>query len=216
MADPAYRDRAHAGAVLAEHLRHWADHDDLLVLGLPRGGVPVAAAVADALGAELDVLVVRKLGTPGQEELAMGAVGPGGVVVRNHDLLRQLDVDEAAIERVIHAECLEIARREQAYRGTSPPLAVQGRDVVLVDDGLATGATMRAGLAAVRALGARHVVAAAPVGAPSTCFELERLADEVVCPRRPPDLRAVGHWYEDFSPTADDEVVRALRRRSPR
>ena len=216
MAIPAYRDRAHAGAVLAEHLVHWKAPADLVVLGLPRGGVPVAAVVAEALGAALDVLVVRKLGTPGQEELAMGAVGPGGVVVRNHDLLRQLDVDEVAIERVIHAECLEIARREQAYRGTSPPLAVQGRDVVLVDDGLATGATMRAGLAAVRALGARHVVAAAPVGAPSTCIELEQLADEVVCPRRPADLRAVGHWYEDFAPTPDDEVVEALRRRSPR
>jgi predicted phosphoribosyltransferase len=213
MAIPAYRDRAHAGAVLADHLVHWKSSDDLVVLGLARGGVPVAAEVARALGGHLDVLVVRKLGAPGQEELAMGAVGPGGVVVRNHDVIRSLAIDEAAVERTIHAECLEIARREAAYRGTRPPHSVHGRDVLLVDDGLATGATMRAGIVAVRASGARHVVAAAPVGAPSTCREVERLADDVVCPARPADLRAVGHWYEDFSPTGDEEVVAALRRR---
>lgn len=213
MVIPVYRDRAHAGAVLADHLLHWKASGDLVVLGLPRGGVPVAAVVAASLDGELDVLVVRKLGAPGQVELAMGAVGPGGVVVRNHDVLHHLDVDEAAIERAIHAECLEIARREQAYRGSAAPLSVQGRDVLLVDDGLATGATMRAGLVAVRAMGARHVVAAAPVGGPATCEELGRLADEVVCPSQPHDLRAVGYWYEDFAPTSDDEVIEALRGR---
>lgn len=211
MANPAFRDRAHAGAVLADHLVHWKDHDDLLVLGLPRGGVPVATAVAESLGSELDVLVVRKLGTPGQLELAMGAVGPGGIVVRNHEVMRAIDVDEAEVERAIHAECLELARREAAYRGGRAPLSVTGRDVVLVDDGLATGASMRAAVAATRALGARHVVAAVPVGAPDACRQLENLADEVVCPVQPPDLRAVGWWYEDFTPTSDDEVVRALR-----
>lgn len=210
MADPAYRDRAHAGSVLAEHLLHWQERDDLLVLGLPRGGVPVAVAVAEALDAELDVLVVRKLGAPGQEELAMGAVGPGGIVVRNPDVLRTLDVTDAAVERTLHAEHLELARREHAYRSGRPPLSLGGRDVVLVDDGLATGASMRAGVAAARALGARHVVAAAPVGAPASCEQLLPLADEVVCPLQPPDLRAVGWWYEDFGPTADDDVVRAL------
>lgn len=212
MATPAFRDRAHAGSVLAEHLVHWKGHEDLLVLGLPRGGVPVAAAVAIALDSPLDVLVVRKLGTPGQLELAMGAVGPGGVVVRNHEVLRALDVDEADIERTIHAECLELARREQAYRGARPPLSVASCDVVLVDDGLATGASMRAAVAATRAMGARHVVAAVPVGAPEACRQLERLADEVVCPVQPADLRAVGWWYEDFAPTADQEVVEALTR----
>lgn len=216
MAIPAFRDRAHAGAVLADHLVHWKEHEDLLVLGLPRGGVPVAAAVADALDAELDVLVVRKLGTPGHRELAMGALGPGGVVVRNQEVLRALDVDEAEVERTIHAECLELARREAAYRGGRVPLTVTGRDVVLVDDGLATGASMRAAVAATRAMGARRVVASVPVGAPDACHDLERLADEVVCPVQPPDLRAVGWWYEDFHPTSDDDVVAALRRSSPR
>lgn len=212
MAIPAFRDRAHAGAVLADHLVHWKGHDDLLVLGLPRGGVPVAAAVAETLGSELDVLVVRKLGTPGQRELAMGAVGPGGVVVRNQEVLRLVDVDEAEVERTIHAECLELARREAAYRSGRPPLSVHQRDVVLVDDGLATGSSMRAAVVATRALGARHVLVAVPVGAPEACRQLEMLADEVVCPVQPPDLRAVGWWYEDFEATTDEEVVRALER----
>ena len=210
MADPVYRDRAHGGAVLAEHLLRWQEHEGLLVLGLPRGGVPVALAVARSLAAELDVLVVRKLGAPGREELAMGAVGPAGIVVRNPEVLRTLDVTDAAVERTLHAEHLELARRESAYRTGRPPLALDRRDVVIVDDGLATGASMRAAVAAARALGARHVVAAAPVGSPASCAQLERLADEVVCPLRPPELRAVGEWYEDFAATSDDEVVTAL------
>ena len=207
---PVYRDRAHAGAVLADLLGHWKGHDDLLVVGLPRGGVPVALVVATALDAPLDVLIVRKLGVPGQKELAMGAVGPGGVVVRNADVLRQLDIDETAVERTIHAECLEIARRERDYRGDRPPPPLAGQAVIVVDDGLATGATMRAAVVAARAAGARSVVVAVPVGAPSACDALARVADEVVCALSPADLRAVGYWYEDFSPTTDREVRRAL------
>jgi putative phosphoribosyl transferase len=207
---PRFRDRSHAGGVLAEALEHWADRTDVIVLGLPRGGVPVAAEVAHHLDAPLDVLVVRKLGVPGHEELAMGAVAGGGICVRNDDVMAGLRIDEDAVERAIHAEMVEVARRERAYRGFRPPPELNDRIVVLVDDGLATGATMRAAVAAVRSVHPRSVVVAVPVGAAETCDELRTLADEVICPHTPRDFIAVGRWYDDFVQTSDAEVQELL------
>jgi putative phosphoribosyl transferase len=207
-----FKDRRQAGEELAEALVDRAGTPDLIVLALPRGGVPVAAEVADRLGAPLDVLVVRKLGLPGHEELAMGAVASGGIVVRNDDVLRSSGIDRATVEQVVHHELAEVARREHAYRGDRPHPDLEGRMVVLVDDGLATGATMRAAVAAVRSVHARAVVVAVPVGAPEVCHELERLADDVVCLVQPHDLWAVGRWYDDFDQTSDDEVVDLLGR----
>jgi putative phosphoribosyl transferase len=207
-----FKDRRQAGEELAEALVDRAGTPDLIVLALPRGGVPVAAEVADRLGAPLDVLVVRKLGLPGHEELAMGAVASGGIVVRNDDVLRSSGIDRATVEQVVHHELAEVARREHTYRGDRPHPDLEGRVVVLVDDGLATGATMRAAVAAVRSVHARAVVVAVPVGAPEVCHELERLADDVVCLLQPHDLWAVGRWYDDFDQTSDDEVVELLGR----
>lgn len=210
--DP-YEDRRHAGAVLAEAMAHWKGRDDVVVLALPRGGVPVAAVVADALGAPLDVLVVRKLGVPGHVELAMGAIADGGMVVRNDDVIKAFGVDAATVESVIHAEAAEVSRRESAYRGGRPPVELAGRGVIVVDDGLATGASMRVAVAAVRCAHPRAVVVAVPVGAADTCAALAELADEVVCPLIPNDFRAVGVWYRDFTQTTDDEVRSLLRGR---
>jgi predicted phosphoribosyltransferase len=207
---PLYKDRRHAGEELARALAPWRGTEGLLVLGLPRGGVPVAVEVADRLDAPLDVLIVRKLGVPGHEELAMGAIAAGGVVVRNEDVIGALGVDEAAVERAVQAESAEVARRQRRYRGERPPPDLAERVVVLVDDGLATGATMRAAVAAARSQHPRAVVVAVPVGAADTCESLRHLAHEVVCPHAPPDFRAVGWWYEHFDQTSDDEVRRLL------
>ena len=181
------------------------------MLGLPRGGVPVAAEVADALGAPLDVFVVRKLGVPGQRELAMGAIASGGVRVRNEGVIAALRLSDAVVDAVARDEQIELARREQAYRGDRPPIATAGRRVVLVDDGLATGATMKAALAAVRALGASDVVVAVPTGARQTCAELAAQGAAVVCLSQPEPFHAVGLSYVDFSETTDDEVRDLLR-----
>ncbi|HEX2118845.1 MAG TPA: phosphoribosyltransferase family protein [Acidimicrobiales bacterium] len=190
----AFRDRADAGRVLAGRLGHLAGRDDVLVLGLPRGGVPVAAEVAQALGAPLDVLLVRKLGVPRHAELAMGAIASGGVRVLNSAVIEVLRIPPDVIDQVTERERVELARREQAYRPGRPPLDVAGRVVVVVDDGLATGSTMRAAVAAVRAQGPARIVVAVPVGATETCGELAAEADEVVCAHMPAGFHAVGQW----------------------
>ncbi|TDW71106.1 phosphoribosyltransferase [Kribbella pratensis] len=204
-----YFDRAAAGEALADELGQVAG--SVLVLGLARGGVPVAAPVADALGAELDVLIVRKLGYPGQPELAMGAIAGVGEelhVVRNEQIAR--DVDAAAMEEVRQREILELRRRESAYRGDRPPIDVRDRVVILVDDGLATGSTMRAAVEAVRRQRPARVIVAVPVGGVESCRRLARIADQVVCVWIPRYFNAVGQAYRDFSSVSDDEVQRVL------
>jgi putative phosphoribosyl transferase len=207
-----FRNREHAGRVLAERLVRHAGVQNLLVLGLPRGGVPVAFEVARALNAPLDVFVVRKLGTPGHEELAMGAIASGGVRVLNDDVVEALAIDVATIEHVAAQEGAELERRERAYRGDRAPAPIVGRTVVLVDDGLATGSTMRAAAAGVRAQNPERVVIAVPVAVKQTCEQLRAEVDEIVCVLTPEPFRAVGAWYEDFAPISDGEVRELLRR----
>lgn len=207
-----FRDRAHAGKVLAERLEGYAGRPRLLVLGLPRGGVPVAFEVAQALDAPLDVFVVGKLGVPGHEELAMGAITSGGVRVLNDDAVRGLGIDEDAIARAAAAEGRELERREQAYRGDRGPVEVAGRTVILVDDGLATGSTMRAAVHALQAQGPERLVVAVPVAARQTCEQLRAEVDELVCADTPEPFHAVGLWYGDFTQTSDDEVRELLAR----
>jgi putative phosphoribosyl transferase len=211
-----FQDRRAAGRALAAKLHHYAGRDDVTVLALPRGGVPVGYEVAAALGAPLDVFLVRKLGVPGREELAMGAIASGGVRVMNDPVVAMLRVPDRAVAAVAADEARELARQEQAFRGDRPPPDVGGRTVVLVDDGLATGATMRAAVAAVRKLGPARVVVAVPVGAAETCREFAADADEVVCATEPEPFLAVGYWYEDFSQTTDDEVRDLLARAAER
>ncbi len=206
-----FPNRREAGRVLAERLRKYAGRDDVVVLGLPRGGVPVACEVAKSLGAVLDVFVVRKLGVPQQPELAMGAIASGGVRVLNDDVVRHYSIPQETIEAVALREERELARRERAYRNGRPAASLEDSVVMLVDDGLATGSTMRAAIAAIRRLGPSRVIVAVPVGARETCEELRTLADEVVCARVPAAFSAVGSWYEDFSQTSDDEVTGLLR-----
>ena len=206
-----FADRLEAGRVLASALTRYANRDDVVVLGLPRGGVPVAREVARALGAPLDVFLVRKLGTPGHRELAMGAIASGGVRVLNDDVIRWYGLTPDVVDDVAAEEQRELERREQIYRGDRPPPAVADRIVILVDDGLATGSTMKAAVDAVRLLHPARVVVAVPVGAAETCRELSQRADEVVCARTPEPFSAVGLWYEDFSQTTDEEVWHALQ-----
>ena len=208
-----FRDRSDAGRELAARLSHYAGRADVLVLALPRGGVPVGFEVAEALGAPLDVFLVRKLGVPGHEELAMGAIASGGVRVINDRVVRPLGISDAVIERVEAEERRELERRESAYRGTRPPLDVRGKTVILVDDGLATGSTMRAAVVALQRLEPARIVVAVPVGAADTCAEFEKLADETVCVSEPEPFFGVGMWYRNFSPTTDDEVRELLGRR---
>jgi predicted phosphoribosyltransferase len=201
-----FRDRTEAGRLLAAKLRKYAGRPDVLVLALPRGGVPVAYEIARALHAPLDVFLVRKLGLPGHEELAMGAIATGGARVLNYDVVRSLAVPEEVIDAVTAKEMEELERRERAYRGARPVPVVRGCTVILIDDGLATGSTMRAAVAALRRLGPALIVVAVPVGARETCAELEQEADAVICARTPDPFYAVGIWYEDFSQTTDEEV----------
>lgn len=205
-----YRDRAAAGEVLAERLADHAGRDDVVVLGLVRGGVPVAAAIARRLGVPLDVLVVRKLGVPWAPEVAFGALGPGGVRVLNADIADRLDADQIAT--VTRNEAAELRRREERYRRGRPPLDLSGRTAIIVDDGLATGATARAAVAVARRLGAERVLVAVPVGSPDAYLTVAHAADAVVCPRTPPDFGAVSRYYSDFHQISDDEVATLLAR----
>jgi putative phosphoribosyl transferase len=205
-----FRDRQDAGIALAARLGHYGGRSDAVVLGLPRGGVPVAYEVARVLSAPLDVFLVRKLGVPGHRELAMGAIASGGVRVLNDDVVQWYGIPVSVIEEAAREEQIELERREAAYRDGRPPTDLRDRVVLLIDDGLATGSTMKAAVQAVRALGPSRVVVAVPVGAPSTCRELEQIADEVVCARTPEPFSSVGQWYVDFSQTTDDEVRQLL------
>jgi putative phosphoribosyl transferase len=201
-----FRDRTDAGRQLADELLHYGGRSNVIVLALPRGGVPVAAEVARRLALPLDVFVVRKLGVPGHEELAMGAIASGDVRVLNHDVVSAISAPDEMIEAITAIEREELERRERSYRGTRPAPHVQGRTVILIDDGLATGATMRAAVAALRHQGAAKIIVAVPVGAASTCRELAEEVDESVCLMAPDSFIGVGQYYEDFSQTTDEEV----------
>ena len=207
-----FRDRREAGRALAAKLAAYAHRPDVLVLALPRGGVPVAYDVARALGAPLDVFIVRKLGIPGHEELAMGAVATGGVRVLNEQVVHALNIPDHVIDAVTAWEQQELARRERLYRGDRPPPDVRGRTVILVDDGLATGASMHAAIAALRRQQPAHIVVAVPIAAPETCDALRAEVDDVVCAITPEPFHAVGLWYDDFSQTTDEEVGDLLAR----
>ena len=207
-----FADRREAGRVLAGLLTKYADRHDVLVLALPRGGVPVAFEVAHALKAPLDVFIVRKLGVPGHDELAMGAIATGGVRVVNEDVVVPLALSDRVIDAVAAREEKELERRERIYRGARPPPEVRDRTVILVDDGLATGSTMRAAVAALRQLQPARIVVAVPVAAPTTVEQLQAEVDELVCVATPEPFLAVGRWYEDFSQTRDDEIQLLLER----
>ena len=201
-----YRDRREAGAVLAQKLEHYKNRDDVIVLGLPRGGVPVAYEVARALAAPLDVFVVRKIGVPGHRELAMGAIASGGVRVLNQDVIAWYRIPEHIVDDVAREEQIELERREREYRPGSDASSLRARIVVLVDDGLATGSTMKAAVQAVRAHEPSRVVVAVPVGSMQACCEFASIADDIVCARTPEPFSAVGQWYHEFSQTTDEEV----------
>jgi len=207
-----YRDREEAGQVLAGMLVAYADQPDVLVLGLPRGGAPVAYEVARALNAPLDVFLVRKLGVPGHEELAMGAIASGGVRVLNDEVVRMLSIPERLIDAAAAREQQRLEERERAYRGDRPPPEVRGRTVILVDDGLATGSTMRAAVIALRQQHPSRVVVAVPIAAPSVCNALSWLADDVVCAETREPFYAISIWYKDFRQTTDGEVRDLLER----
>jgi predicted phosphoribosyltransferase len=210
MAPRVFRDRTEAGRVLAERLAAYANRPDVVVLALPRGGVPVAYEVARALHAPLDVFIVRKLGLPGHEELAMGAVASGGLMVLNDQVVRALRIPNSVIESVAAWEQEELARRERLYRGDRPPPDVRGKTVILVDDGLATGSTMLAAVKALRQQQPARIVVAVPIASPDTCELLRTEVDDVVCAATPEPFYAVGLWYRDFSQTTDDEVRELL------
>ena len=203
-----YRNRREAGQVLAELVRELPAGDSV-VLGLPRGGVPVAFEVARAIGAPLDVFVVRKLGVPGHEELAMGAIASGGMCVLNDDVVDSLRISPEVIAAAVRSETIELRRREELYRDGRPPVDVRGKRAILVDDGLATGASMRAAVAALRALGPAEIVVAVPVAAAESCEDFRHEVDFCICAATPEPLNGVGRWFRDFRPTSDDEV-RAL------
>jgi predicted phosphoribosyltransferase len=209
-----FRDRAEAGRILADELARDRTLDGALVLALPRGGVPVAAEVAEALDAPLDVMIVRKLGFPGQPELAMGAIASGGAVILNPAIAELVPEDEE--QAIVDLELDEVTRREAVYRRGRPPPSLGGRTVILVDDGLATGATMRAAVAAARAERPKQIVVAVPVAPPSTIHVLRREAERIVCPMVPPYFAAIGLWYEDFHQVSDEEVIGLLDRAAAR
>jgi putative phosphoribosyl transferase len=205
-----FRDRVHAGQVLAWALMSYADRPDVIVLGLPRGGVPVACEVAEKLHAPVDVLVVRKLGLPGWEELAMGAIASGGVRVINHDVVRSAAISQAAIDKVTADELSELHRRELAYRGHTGVPEIAGKTVILIDDGIATGSTIKAAVQALRQQHPAKLIIAVPTAAPDSCAMLEPMVDEMIVLLRPDEFQSVGQWYDDFSQTTDAEVTALL------
>lgn len=207
---PLYHDRSEAGEVLARSLEPYAGRGDVVVLGLPRGGVPVAFEVTKALRAPLDVFIVRKLGVPGHEELAMGAIASGGVRVVNADVVNGLGIDEAMIDVVARRESKELERRERLYRGDREPVPLEKKTAILVDDGLATGASMRAAVLGVNEHGPAAVMVAVPTAAPEACAAIARIVDDIVCLQTPEPFYGVGAWYADFSQTTDEEVARLL------
>jgi putative phosphoribosyl transferase len=211
-----FQDRKEAGQALASALRGYAHRDDVVVLGLPRGGVPVAFEVARELGVPLDVFVVRKLGTPGQEELAFGAIASGNTRVLNYDVVNALGIPDHVIDATTRREQAELERREREFRGDSPPLNVENKTVILVDDGLATGSTMRAAVAALRLKRPARIVVAVPVAAAATCNRLRTEFDETICLYAPEEFYAVGEWYRNFGQTSDDEVRELLQQASAR
>jgi predicted phosphoribosyltransferase len=201
-----FQDRRDAGRKLARELLHYANRSDVIVLALPRGGVPVAYEVSLALDVPLDIFIVRKLGLPGHEELAIGAIASGGIRVLNEDVVRMLHIPEELIERVARRELQELQRRERSYRGNRPPPEVRAKTVMLVDDGLATGASMRAAVSGLRTQKPARIVVAVPTAAPETCQAFEQEVDEVVCAITPEPFLGVGRWYEDFAQTTDEGV----------
>jgi putative phosphoribosyl transferase len=207
-----FQDRMQAGSQLAAALARYDGDPNLLVLALPRGGVPVAFEVARALRAPLDLFLVRKLGVPGHEELAMGAVATGGVRVLNDEVVNALRIPDDAIDRAVADESRELERREAAYRGTRPAPSVEDRTVILVDDGLATGSTMRAAIQALRQQAPARIVVGVPLASPDVCEQFRAEVDDIVCVATPEPFYAVGYWYHDFSQTTDDEVRELLRR----
>jgi putative phosphoribosyl transferase len=207
-----FRDRSEAGRLLAQKLSEYAGREDVIVLALPRGGIPVGYEVAKALGAPLDVFVARKLGLPGHPELAMGAIASGGAVVLDQALVQRLGVTQAQLADTVAAEARELLRREETYRDGREPPDLEGKTVILVDDGLATGATMRAAVLALREHDPARIVVAVPVASKETCDQFRDVADEIVCAITPRPFYAVGMWYEDFDQTTDDEVRELLAR----
>ncbi|MGJ0428211.1 phosphoribosyltransferase [Methylobacter sp.] len=205
-----FEDRAYAGRLLGQALAKYANRPDVIVLALPRGGVPVGFEAAQAINASLDIMLVRKLGTPGHEELAMGAIASGGITVFNAELVSRLHIGPELMEAAIKREQQELERREQAYRGNHPLPVVENRHVILVDDGLATGASMRAAVAALRQRNPASVIVAIPVAPPDTVAMLKEEADEVICLAMPEPFSAVGRWYKDFSQTTDEDVKSLL------
>jgi predicted phosphoribosyltransferase len=207
-----FHDRIDAGKMLANDLKEFANLPDTIVLALPRGGVPVAYEIAKTISAPLDVFIVRKLGVPDHEELAMGAIASGGTIVFNNDILNQFHIPETAINRVIQAEEKELNRRELSYRRNRPFPALAGKTIILVDDGIATGATMRAAIQALRKHEPATIIVAVPVAANSTCKEIQKLVDQLICLISPTEFNAVGQWYDDFPQTTDEEVDALLNR----
>jgi putative phosphoribosyl transferase len=212
----AFSNRREAGRELASKLVRYAGRTDVVVLALPRGGVPVAFEVAEALDAPLDIFVVRKLGMPGQPEYAIGAIASGGVRVISEEVVRAYAIPQPMIDAIVRAEQAELERRERVYREGAALIDLRNRTVILVDDGLATGSTMRAAVRAVRKHGPSRVVVAVPVGAPSTCDEFADVADETICARTPEPFSGVGRWYHDFSQTTDEEVRALLEQHATR
>ncbi|SRR5258707_9267183 len=211
-ADRAFTDRREAGRELAGKLQHYAGRPDVVVLALPRGGVPVAFEVAEALNAPLDIFIVRKLGMPGHPEFAIGAIAPGGVRVLSEDVIRRYGIPQSMIDTVAREALAELQRLEREYRDSRPLIELRDRIAILVDDGLATGSSMRAAVGAVRMHKPARVVVAVPVGARSSCAEFGAIADETICARTPEPFSAVGQWYRDFSQTTDEEVRALLQR----